>query len=500
MKQSAFRDPEHRPRRVIRGSLPRPELHIARVLECAGLRHSGRMRQAGDACSPELSARCKTKAIGKIILSVLIAYFAHTADAITLDAVLDRALEKNPVIQQAKRNVEQAAGQRLVLRSIMWPDAKTIVPVGVQGGHRAGESGVKEFGFVRAFFTQQLLNAAIPASRRLGDVDVLIAQQQLNVAVVEQLHAARLAFYTALYNRELQSIEEDQRQRLEQNVASQKSRYEAGLAQRSDFVAATVEASELTAAIETAKRAREAARLQLTEVMGENPTAESSLPEPEGDLHFAPVTLDSQSAAARAVEQRADLKLARLVARGSNEQQRIIAAGYYPAVTGYITGDYIPVSGIHREESTRRTEDFVGSEAREGARYTWRVIDNGKVSGAAMKQRATREMNELTCRQLEANVGRELSRIRDQLSAIEAREKSLAAASATAEESAKLVAQNLAGGLASQFEYRVTQNGFLQTKTGLLTTIYEHNVARAEWDRATGQYFQFSDDTTASNR
>jgi hypothetical protein len=46
----------------------------------------------------------------------------------------------------------------------------------------------------------------------------------------------------------------------------------------------------------------------------------------------------------------------------------------------------------------------------------------------------------------------------------------------------------------------VTQNGFLQTKSGLLTTIYEHNVARAEWDRATGQYFQFSDDTTASNR
>jgi hypothetical protein len=102
-------------------------------------------------------------------------------------------------------------------------------------------------------------------------------------------------------------------------------------------------------------------------------------------------------------------------------------------------------------------------------------------------------MNEITCKRLEANVGRELSRIRNQLSAIEAREKSFADATAAAEESSGVVAQNLAGGLASQLEYRLTQNGFLQTKSGLLSAIYEYNLARAEWDRATGRYFQFSD-------
>jgi outer membrane protein TolC len=469
---------------------------VDRALRCSMLIRRGRSPRhftiARRAADPPRAVR--------LLAAAYVISFGQIANAMTLDAVLDRTLEKNPVIQQAKANVQQAAGQRLVLRSIMWPDAKLLVPAGVQGGHRAGEGGVKGFGYVRGFFTQQVLNEAIPPSRRLGDVDLLIAKQQLNVAVVEQLHAARLAFYTALYNRELQSVQEDQRQRLEQNVASQQSRYQAGLAPRSDLVAATVEASELTSAIEVAKRARETARLQLAEAMGENPTAESSLPEPEGELQFAPVTLDVPSATARTLEQRADLKLARLIARAANEQQRIIEAGYYPAVAAHITGDYIPVSGIHREGSTSKTEDFVGSEAREGAAYTWRVIDNGKVSGAVMKQRAIREMNELTCRQLEANVGRELSRIRDQLSAIEAQQRSLAAASTTAEESAKLVGQNLAGGLVSQFEYRVTQNGFLQTKSGLLTATFAHNVARAEWDRATGQYFQFSDDTTANAR
>ena len=67
-----------------------------------------------------------------------------------------------------------------------------------------------------------------------------------------------------------------------------------------------------------------------------------------------------------------------------------------------------------------------------------------------------------------------------------------------AEESARAVQQNLASGLVSPLEYRVTQNFLLETKSGLLDAIYRHNVARAEWDRATGRYFQFSDDTAKS--
>src|SRR5204862_646109 len=133
----------------------------------------------------------------------------------------------------------------LVLRSIIWPDLKARVPAGLQGGHRGGEDSIKGFGFARGSFTQTLFNAAVPASLRRGDVGLLIAQQQLNVTVVEQLHAARLAFYTALYNRRLQSIREEQQQRLNDNVATQKNRYEAGLVDRGAFTSATVQAREL---------------------------------------------------------------------------------------------------------------------------------------------------------------------------------------------------------------------------------------------------------------
>jgi len=425
------------------------------------------------------------------------ACFANSTAGMTLETVLQTTLEKNPPIQEAKSGLEQATGQRLVFRSIVWPHVELGVPAGVQAGHRAGESGVKGFALGRGALIQTLFNAGLPASLRRGDVEVLIAQQQLNVAVVEQLHAARLAFYTALYNRSLESIRREQQRRLQENVATQKDRYEAGLADRSAFVSATVQASELDPQIESAHRAYLDAQLQLAEAMAVNP-AKASLPEPEGKLQFVPMRFDLDFETAAALQRRTDLKLARLFVRAANEDQRIIAADYYPAVVGSIPGEYVPVTGIHREGSTSKTQDFIGSEIREKAAYTWRVVDNGKVGGAVLRARSAREINELTCHKLEANIPRDISHIANYLKTTEVRERSLATSSEAAEESAQLVQQNLANGLVSPLEYRITQNAFLETRSGLLDAIYQHNLAVAEWDRATGHYFQFSEDTAGS--
>ena len=433
-----------------------------------------------------------------LLMAVLMICFVASASAVTLEEVLQTTLDKNPAIQEAKAGLEEAAGRRLVFRSVVWPNAELGVPAGVQAGHRAGENGVKGFGIGRGLLDQTLFGMAVPPSLRRGDIEVLIAQQQLNVAVVEQLHAARLAFYTALYNRSLESIQDEQRQKLEQNVATQKNRFEAGLTDRSAFTSANVQADELVPQIETAHRAHKDAQLRLAEAMGID-LAKSSLPNPEGELTFVPTHLDLDSETAAALQRRADLKLARLFVRAAKEDQRIIAADYYPAIGGHIRGEYVPVKGIHRQESTSKTQDFIGSEILERATYTWRVIDNGQVGGAVLKARGAREENELTCRKLEADVSRELSRIVNDLQGIDARETSLATASAAAEESARTVRENVANGLVSQLEYRVSQTAFLKTRSGLLNAVYQHNLAVAEWDRATGRYFQFSEQSAPSH-
>lgn len=435
--------------------------------------------------------------VGWLPIAIFATCLMGSARGVTLQEVLDRTLEKNPAIQEAKAGLEQAAGKRLVFRSIVLPDFRVSVPAGVQAGHRSGESGVKGFGIGRAWLDQTLFDMAVPPSLRRGDIEVLIAEQQLNVAVVEQLHAARLAFYAALYNRALESIRDEQRQKLEENVATQKNRFEAGLADKSAFTSATVDANDLVRQIENAHRAYRDAQLKLADAMGVDP-AQSALPEPEGELEFVPMHVDVSSETAAALHRRADLKLARLFVNAANQDQRIIAAGYYPAAGGSIRGEYVPVKGIHRQESTSKTQDFIGSEIMERATYTWRVIDNGQVGGAVLKARAAREENELTCKKLEANVSRELSRIANDLQAIDARKTSLADASIAAEDGARTVRENVASGLISPLEYRITQNAFLKTRSGLLDAIYQHNLALAEWDRAAGRYFQFSDESQAS--
>jgi outer membrane protein TolC len=419
------------------------------------------------------------------------------AGAITLDEVSAQTLEKNRRILQAKSSLEAAAGERLVLRSVAFPEGLIGGIAGDQGGQRSRSSSNQPFAFAYGSFRQPLFHAEIPASFRRGDIALLIAQQQLNVTVVEELHRARLAFYSALYNRSLQSLGESQRARLEENIAGEKARYEAGQTERGALTAATLLARELDPQIESARSAYGAAIVQLAQSISRPLGRGAILPSPEGNLEFQAADLHWQDEVEPALERRVDLKLARLLIRAAREDQRIIAAGYYPSLDAVASGEAIPVSGIHRDSggSPQASDDTVASEVRGGASYTWRVIDNGEVGGAVSRQRAARETNELELEKLQANVSRELARLQNNLTAISARYHSFAQAADGAERNVVSVQENRVHGLASVLDFRTAESDLLVTRRGLLTAVFEQNVALAEWDRATGRYFQFSGDT-----
>src|SRR5207302_3064768 len=302
------------------------------------------------------------KRLGIIPLLLIVSWVTPT-HAITLDTLLQKTIEKNPEIQKTRHDLEQAFGRRLVFRAVGLPEATIGVTGGVQGGHRAGEKPIQPFGFAYGSFSQPIFNAIVPPSLRRGDVELLIAQQRLNVAAVEQLHAARLAFYTAIYNRSLGKVRVEQRQRLEQDVSSQKERYQSGLASRDVLVGAEVQARELDPRIEAAQRGYDGAVLKLAEVMGEDLGPGAKLPEPDGELNYASVDIDLDREIKTALERRPDLQLARLLVRAANEDQRIIEAAYYPTINAVVSRVYLPVSGVRRENtaSPRRSDTVISS-------------------------------------------------------------------------------------------------------------------------------------------
>jgi outer membrane protein TolC len=430
---------------------------------------------------------------------ILMAFSIPSLRALTLDAALSTTLEKNPEIVQARIALEQAAGRRLILRSNALPDFKMQGLAGVQGGKRADEPTIRPFAFARAFFNQPLFDAAIPAYLRRGDIEILLAQQRLNVAIVGQLHSARIAFYTALYNDSLRALGEAQRQRLAQNVSTQTDRYGAGQTNRAAILSAQLLEREIEPRIQEMQRGYEGALLTLATIMGTDLSQPARTVKPDGDLQFAAVNFDLASETAAALAQRPDLQLARLLVRAAAEDQRIIQAQYYPALDVTASGRYIPVT-VHTANSgsASSSDNVLSSEGMAGVAFTWRVIDNGRVGGQVARQRAVREMNEISLRQLEANVSIELKRISNNFRAVEGRWKSLRAAESAAEQNVNVVQRTLTEGLSSQLEFRTAESSFLETKSALLSAAFEQNVARAEWDRATGRYFQFSRDTAAN--
>ncbi len=166
-----------------------------------------------------------------------------------------------------------------------------------------------------------------------------------------------------------------------------------------------------------------------------------------------------------ALSRRPDLKLARLLVKAADEDQRIIAAAYYPALDSTLSASYIPVT-IQQEKGALAvsSSNIITSNVTVGAAYTWQVVDNGKVGGQVAQARAIRQMNEISVRQLETNVSLELKRIDNNFRAIEGRWKSLSAAVAAAEQNVMVLQGSLAEGLSSQLEFRNAENSFLETK------------------------------------
>ena len=186
------------------------------------------------------------------------------------------------------------------------------------------------------------------------------------------------------------------------------------------------------------------------------------MPTAEGALTFQAAPPGGPEQVAAALRNRADLKLARLAVRAAREDQRIVAAGYYPSLDAVASGEAIPVSGIHRDDggSPQSTDDTVASEVRGGLSYTWRVLDNGQVGGALLSARSARETNELEVGKLEASVPRELARLQNDLRAIAARYEALSRAAEIAERDVVAIQQNRAPGsrLHPRFPHRRVQS------------------------------------------
>jgi outer membrane protein TolC len=443
---------------------------------------------------------------------------AQTYD-LTLEDCLTSALERNPEIERLRADVERAAGTRLVYRSRALPQLATQLSGGGRGGdlyippdvkavftnsvtrlvtNNAPVIGPALYSLVTAQFSQPLFDAGVPPTLHRGRLEVIIAQQNLNRAVTDRLHEARLIFLYALYLRDLIEVHVELDQHLQSNVQSEQQRHDVGAANEAELKAAKIQQLNLELNLTNLRADYFSAVTRLAEVCGRDPSQNTNgvsqvwLPKPVGALRYEPVKMDLAQQSAYALEHRADLKLLQALADAAHDDKRTVQGAYLPTISLVASGLFFPQSAlVSKQTDIVPGQDTRTSQLEAGVALSWRVIDNGQVIGTARQLAATQQAYEITLHKLEQNIPRELATIEGALQSADERHEAFIKAAEAAEENLRLIEAQVALGQATQFDFLKAQSNLLSVRGGLADAARSHEVARAELDHATGRYLEY---------
>jgi outer membrane protein TolC len=443
---------------------------------------------------------------------------AETYD-LTMEECLASALTRNPEIQQLRKDVERAAGTRLVYRSRALPQLAVQASAGGRGGDLYIAPDIKTitnntgsvlvtnnsvvfnpqlYGLVTAQFSQPLFDASVPPSLRRGRMEVILAQQNLNRAVTDRLHEARVVFLQALYFRDLIAVHEELDKHLQANVRSEQQRLDVGTGSEAAVKAAKIQQLNLELDLANLRDFYFNSVTRLAEVCGRDPargtngSARLWLPKPVGVLRYEPAKMDLAQESTYALQHRADLKLLQALVDAIAADKQTVRGTYLPSVSAVASGLLIPQSLlVSKQTDIVPGQDTRSSQVEAGVAMSWRVIDNGQVIGLSHQLAATQQAYEILLHKLEQNVPRELATIEGALQSADERREAFLKSLESAEENLRLVESQVALGQATQFDFLKAQSNLLSVRAGLADATLSHETARADLDYATGRYLQY---------
>ncbi len=239
-----------------------------------------------------------------------------------------------------------------------------------------------------ADLAQPLFEAGIPASRRRGNLEVIIARQNYYQAATERLYQARVQFLQILARQQSAAVLRDIQAALVANQDVQDELIRAGLASRMTQLQARVQRLGIEPDLSEANGAMRRGIVTLRQLMGRE-TGKPD-PEPRGSLAFQEVRLDLRALTAEALQKRPDIAALRGLISASEEDQRIVQAGYYPLIEARVGVTGVPpankASASANPNALRSIDSNFVNEFRYGVFLAW-VIDNGAIYGQSKAHR-----------------------------------------------------------------------------------------------------------------
>jgi outer membrane protein TolC len=418
---------------------------------------------------------------------------------LTLEQSLDVALSQNPAIQKGRKDLNEAYGIALQLKSVALPK------IAGTGSYTAVDSGKIESapfgpGGVR-FRNDQSWSADITVSQTLFDAGKTqsslrsakltreAAMQNFESLVADTLLQVRIGYQDILLAAEQIVTQQASVKLLEQELSDTQRRFDAGTVPQFNVLRSTVELANARPRLIKARNDLRIAKNNFATLLGWNVPKDASEDIPlelAGKLQASSDDTALAAAIARAFSQRTELAAARLNEKLKFEEIKQAKADYYPrlsASAGY--GWANRVFGEQIGQSPALSDEVHGWSA--GVTANWSIWDSGLTRGKVKAAEAHREKAAIDVEDLFRRIEQEVRTAHSNL--VQAREtlESQAKVIEQAEEAVRLAVARADAGSGTLLDVLSAQTALTDSRTTYAVTLHDYTVAQARLDRAMGE-------------
>ncbi len=456
-------------------------------------------------------------------------FLEHGPKVLTLDEAVQIALCQNPLILNAKQEIERTRGQVIEVRAQALPNV-TLTAIYQQqdpgliqgqsaqfGGQRAGTAptptppaavtptptpggatptptpkpiasptpitSIQNKTWQINVQANQVLysGGAVQSALRMAKLTQDSTYFKLRDDINTVIATVRTQFYQVLTNRALIGVQEESVALLSSQLNDQQSRYKAGTVPRFNVLQAQVALANALPNLITARNNYHLAQLQLAKTLGYETRTLPAQAEPFnliGELNIPPVSLDLACALQTARERNPSLKAQRQEILLEVEDILLQKAGYKPTLTANL-GYTVENNRLSRSLADAVSGYFFGIQG------NWAIFDGGETYGKVKQARARLEQAKInyedTVRQVDLQVQQAWANL------LQAKE-TIASGRATVEqatEAVRLARERLGAGVGTQLDVLNATVQLTQAETTELQARNSYNAALAEFERVT---------------
>jgi len=411
--------------------------------------------------------------------------------SITLAYAQQIALEKNPQLQSAQKDIDKAAAQARQARGNLLPSVSAytnynhnfelpIFTIDFGGTKQSFRAGSKE-NITSGLQLQQplFMGGAVYSGYQMAQQGKILASNQANLTMQEMLLQVRQAFYNALFSKELIAVAKEALTNVQRNLNQVQKQYNVGTASGFDLLRAQVQVSNTEPQLIAAQHRHEQALTGLRTIIGLDKEANIRV---VGSLEYEKTDLVEQELAElqrQALQQRIEMKNIRIQREMQRENLDIARAKYMPSLAMSASVQH----QMQEDEFGLDRQDFVRSISG-GLSLSIPLFAGGSnyagVQQAKVELKQVDDTEQQVRNMINAEVESAYYSLLDGREKLESQNKTIE----QAKESLRLADLMYAEGTATQLDVLNAQLALQQARSNYSQYLLQYNVARDQLNKA----------------